>query len=161
MPHSLPVREMAAAAWLLWSWQVSGKIPSSFISWHNQHLPLITLTVGSRQLWLIWALLLRRCIMEYCFPWQARLQLNMTRLCSNEEFLIFESKFGIWRHSKNGGSGILNFLLGTLQDHQGPSPKTIESTWFGQGGPLELLQIWVVSDDPNWANFDNSLAWPS
>ena len=35
----------------------------------------------------------------------------------------------------------MKFLIGTLQDQLGPSPKTIESTWFGPGGPLDLLQI--------------------
>ena len=48
---------------------------------HNQHLPLITLTAASRQLWLIWSfVVLRWCIMEYCELWQAS-DHNWTGLC--------------------------------------------------------------------------------
>ena len=44
----------------------------------------------------------------------------------------YESKFSIWWHLNFVmGVWILNFLLGTLQDYLGPSPKTIESTWLG------------------------------
>ena len=83
-------------------------------------------------------------------------------LLENEELpRVLGVKIWYLKHFQKGGSWILKFLVGTPQDHLGPSPKTIKSTWFGQGGPLELLQIWVVSDDPNWANFGNSLAWPS
>ena len=63
--------------------------------------------------------------------------------------------------NKKGVSQILSLWLGTLQDQLGPSPKTIESTWFGPGGPLELLQILDLSEYPNWANFVNILARPS
>ena len=31
----------------------------------------------------------------------------------NKYYVDVESKFGIWKHSKKGGSWILNFLLGT------------------------------------------------
>ena len=47
--------------------------------------------------------------------------------------------------NKKGVSQILSLWLGTLQDQLGPSPKTIESTWFGPGGPLDLLQILDLS----------------
>ena len=61
---------------------------------HNQHLPLISLTVGSRQLWLIWSfVVLRWCIMEYCEPWQAS-DHNWTALF-REQFLVTH-KMLVW-----------------------------------------------------------------
>ena len=44
-------------------------------------------------------------------------------------------------NNKKGGSQILSLWLGTLQDQLEPSAKTIESTWFGPVGPLDLFQI--------------------